>query len=169
VPISQSILEATGIPCAQVRGTQSEEKFEAEFIASGAWSAQSAGVVTVAVTENVIELYKKHFIGKNVDDPKASAAFRQDLGALVQANPEDFTYDVTDGAHRTELGSEHFGPTVTILLQNVFIIKPTCIRHLDGTSVSRQKCRWKSEPQLPSDPTSCRSTFLVSIKTSNCS
>ena len=115
VPISQSILEATGILCAQVRGTTSEEKFEAEFLASGAWSAQSAGVVTVAVTDNVVEMYKQFFTGKNVDDEKASLGFRTELGKQVRANPENFKYDVTDGAHRTELGTANFGPEVIIL------------------------------------------------------
>jgi len=69
-------------------------------------------VVTVAVTEPVIELYKQFFIGKNIDDPKASAQFRQALGVAVMASPEKFEYNCTDGAHRTELGTENFGPEV---------------------------------------------------------
>ena len=163
VPISQSILEATGISCAQVRGTTSEEKFEAEFLASGAWSAQSAGVVTVAVTDNVVEMYKHFFTGKNVDDEKASLGFRTELGKQVHANPENFKYDVTDGAHRTELGTANFGPEVIILSQNVLPIGHPLFRLVDGTKFSPQKCRWKSVLRSPSAPISCHSTIPLHI------
>ena len=112
VPISQAILEDTGIKCAQVRGMQSTPTYEKAFIKMGEWDTQFPGVVTVAVTEPVIELYKQFFNGKNIDDPKASAQFRQALGLAVMANPEKFEYNCTDGAHRTELGTENFGPEV---------------------------------------------------------
>ena len=112
VPISKSILENTGIECAQVRGMQSTPDYEEAFIKAGEWDSQFPGVVTVAVTPAVLEIYKKHFKGKNVDDPKASAQFRQALGVAVLANPEKFEYDCTDGAHRSKLGTEKFGPEV---------------------------------------------------------
>ena len=112
VPISQAILEDTGIECAQVRGMQSTADYEVSFKAGRAWDPQFPGVVTVAVTPPVIEIYKKFFRGKNVDDPKASALFRQALGIAVLANPVAFEYDCTDGAHRTKLGEQHFGPEV---------------------------------------------------------
>ena len=120
IPISQAILEITDIECAQVRGLQSSVDFEATFLAAGAWDSQFLGALTVAVTPPVIELYRKHFKGKNADDPKASAKFRQALGVAVMANPAAFSYDCTDGAHRTKLGKEHFAADVRpyIVLHN---------------------------------------------------
>ena len=112
VPISEAILQDTGIKCAQVRGMQSTPTYEKAFIKMGEWDTQFPGVVTVAVTEPVIELYKQFFTGKNIDDPEASTQFRQALGLAVMANPEKFEYNCTDGAHRTELGTENFGPEV---------------------------------------------------------
>jgi hypothetical protein len=91
---------------------QSTADYEVSFIAGGAWDPQFPGVVTVAVTPPVIAIYKKFFRGKNQDDPKASAQFRQALGVAVLANPADFEYDCTDGAHRTKLGGDNFGPEV---------------------------------------------------------
>ena len=112
VPISQSILAETGIKCAQVRGMQSTAAYEQAFKQAGEWDPQFPGVVTVKVTAPVIEIYKRFFTGKNVDDPKASAKFRQALGVAVAADPSKFEYNCTDGAHRTELGTENFGPDV---------------------------------------------------------
>ena len=106
-------MEDTGIECAQVRGMQSTADYEVSFIAGGAWDAQFPGVVTVAVTPAVIEIYKKFFRAKNLDDPKASAQFRQALGVAVLVNPAAFEYDCTDGAHRTKLGEKHFSPEVS--------------------------------------------------------
>ena len=123
VPISEAILHDTGIKCAQVRGMQSTPSYEKAFIKMGEWDTQFPGVVTVAVTEPVIELYKQFFTGKNIDDPTASAQFRQALGLAVMANPEKFEYNCTDGAHRTELGTDNFGPEVcTFPHVEVFVI-----------------------------------------------
>ena len=91
---------------------QSTADYEVSFKAGRAWDPQFPGVVTVAVTPPVLEIYKKCFRGTNTDDPKASAQFRQALGIAVLANPAAFEYDCTDGAHRTKLGEEHFGPEV---------------------------------------------------------
>ena len=112
VPISESILADTGIKCAQVRGMQSTAAYEKAFIAAGEWDPQFPGVVTVAATEPVLALYKKSFRGKNIDDPKASAQFRQALGVEVHADPSRFVFKCTDGAHRTQLGTAHFGAEV---------------------------------------------------------
>ena len=112
VPISQSILAETGIKCAQVRGMQSTAAYEHAFKQAGEWDPQFPGVVTVKVTQPVIEIYKQFFTGKNIDDPKASAQFRQALGQAVAADPSKFEYNCTDGAHRTELGTDNFGPDV---------------------------------------------------------
>ena len=122
VPISEAILEDTGIECAQVRGMQSTAGYEASFIAGRAWDPQFPGVVTVAVTPAVIEIYKQFFRGKNLDDPKASALFRQALGVAVLANPSAFEYDCTDGAHRTKLGNVNFGAEV----RNILVVVCRC-------------------------------------------
>ena len=149
VPISQAILKDTGIKCAQVRGMQSTPMYEKAFIKMGEWDTQFPGVVTVAVTEPVIELYKQFFTGKNIDDPKASAQFRQALGAAVMANPDKFAYNCTDGAHRTELGTENFGPEVRAIPQVEVYVNVTN-RHQAITTPFPLSFRWNSEQPLPS-------------------
>jgi len=43
VPISQAILQDTGIKCAQVRGMQSTPSYEKAFIKMGEWDTQFPG------------------------------------------------------------------------------------------------------------------------------
>ena len=113
IPVSQSILDDTGIECAQVRGMTSTADYEAAFLESKEWDTQFPGVVTIIVTPHVLEVYKRFFTGKKRDDPKASIRFRQALGAMVLEDPTQFMYAVTDGAHRTKLGKVHFLPEVS--------------------------------------------------------
>ena len=84
--------------------------YEEAFLESKEWDNQFPVVVTPAV----LELYKKFFHGKRRDDEKASAKFRQALGEMVAADPTQFQYAVTDGAHRTKLGKENFGDGVFV-------------------------------------------------------
>ena len=125
IPVSQAVLEMTGVECGQVRGMTSTPSYEAAFLRNKNWDAQFPGVVTVAVNPRVTAIHQKHFVkGKRLDDEDASKAFRMDLGAALVKTPEDFMFDVTDGAHRTKLGKENFGATVTF-----FSASP----HLSGT------------------------------------
>ena len=116
IPVSQAILAETGIECAQVRGMTATADYEEAFLESKEWDNQFPGVVTVVVTPFVLDLYKKIFNGKRRDDEKASAKFRQALGEMVAADPTQFQYAVTDGAHRTKLGKENFGDGVFVHL-----------------------------------------------------
>ena len=118
IPVSQEILDETGIECAQVRGMTATPDYEEAFLERKEWDNQFPGVVTVVVTPNVLELYKKIFSGKRRDDEKASAKFRQAIGEMVAEDPTQFQYAVTDGAHRTKLGKEHFAEGVVFILQS---------------------------------------------------
>ena len=115
IPVSQAILEDTGIECAQVRGTASSAEYEEAFLESKEWDKQFPGVVTVVVTPQVVAIHKKIFAGKRRDDVAASAKFRQTIGIMVAEDPTQFEYAVTDGAHRTKLGKVHFSPQVTVM------------------------------------------------------
>ena len=118
IPVSQEILDVTGIECAQVRGMTATPDYEEAFLERKEWDTQFPGVVTVVVTPLVLEVYKKIFRGKRRDDEETSAKFRQAIGEMVAEDPTQFHYAVTDGAHRTKLAKEHFAEGVVFFFQS---------------------------------------------------
>ena len=84
VPISKSILENTGIECAQVRGMQSTPDYEEAFIKAGEWDSQFPGVVTVAVTpRNLQEVLQ----GKERGRPKGLRSISASIGRRSPGEP----------------------------------------------------------------------------------